>query len=199
MTTMQALAPDVLDQVLRHARTHAVFKPEPIPDALLLELQALAQWGPTAFNCQPARCVFVRSPDAKARLLRCMSAGNVAKVASAPVTLILATDTQFYAHLPTQFPHQPTLADSLAADPARAQTTALRNSSLQGGYLILAARMLGLDCGPMSGFDAAALDAEFFPDGRWRTNFLINLGYGEPSALRPRGPRLPDSLTTLLV
>lgn len=179
-----------LNQAFIQARTHGAFQPRPITDATLERLQRLAQWGPTAFNCQPARYVFVRSAQAKLRLQACLSPGNVAKVAAAPVTVIVAMDTRFHDHLPTQFPHNPALRDGFEADPARAQVTALRNSSLQGGYLIVAARLLGLDCGPMSGFDAAALDQAFFPDGRWRSNFLLNLGHGDTAALRPRGPRL---------
>lgn len=180
-----------LDQLFREARTFPAFSAEPVADETLQRLQALAQWGPTAFNCQPARYVFVRSAEGKARLQACLSPGNVAKVVSAPVTVIVALDTRFYEHLPTQFPANPQLAAQLAADAPRAQATALRNGSLQGAYLMLAARALGLDCGPMSGFDAAALDLAFFPDGRWRANFLVNLGHGVRDALRPRGPRLP--------
>lgn len=188
---MHPLDDAALDQLFRQARSYPTFRPEPVADDTLQRLQALAQWGPTAFNCQPARWVFVRSAEGKAKLQACLSPGNVAKVASAPVTVIVATDTRFFEQLPVQFPANPQLAASLAADPARAQTTALRNGSLQGAYLILAARALGLDCGPMSGFDADALDRSFFPDGPWRSNFLVNLGHGLRDALRPRGPRLP--------
>lgn len=190
MTPLDAPA---LDRLFRQARTFSAFRPDPVPDATLQELQQLAQWGPTAFNCQPARWVFVRSAEGKARLQACVSPGNAAKVASSPVTVIVATDTRFHAQLPAQFPANPQLAASLEADPPRAQTTALRNGSLQGAYLMLAARALGLDCGPMSGFDHAALDRAFFPDGAWRANFLVNLGLGAPESLRPRGPRLPFS------
>lgn len=188
---MNPLDATALDRLFRQARTHAAFRPEPVADELLQQLQQLAQWGPTAFNCQPARYVFVRSAEGKARLQACVSPGNTAKVASAPVTVIVALDTRFHEQLPTQFPHNPQLAASLAADPPRHQTTALRNGSLQGAYLMLAARALGLDCGPMSGFDAQRLDEAFFPDGAWRSNFLLNLGHGDPASLRPRGPRLP--------
>ncbi|MBS0427550.1 MAG: malonic semialdehyde reductase [Proteobacteria bacterium] len=187
------LEPRVTQQVFTNARTYSAFTPEPIADSTLAQLQELAQWGPTAFNCQPARYVFVRSAEGKARLQASLAPGNIAKVASAPVTVIVAIDLQFYEHLPTQFPGNLTLASSFAADPARAELTALRNGSLQGAYLMVAARLLGLDCGPMSGFNAAAVDQAFFPDGRWRSNFLVNLGYGEKSSLYPRGPRLPFS------
>lgn len=179
-----------LDQIFRAARTFSSFTADLVSDEALAQIVTLAQWGPTAFNCQPARFVFVRSAEAKARLQACLSPGNVAKVASAPVTAIVATDTHYFEHLPTQFPFNPQLADTLAADPSRAATTALRNGSLQGAYLIVAARALGLDCGPMSGFDADALDREFFPDGRLKSNFLVNLGRGDRASLRARGPRL---------
>jgi len=195
---MQTIDPHALDQVFREARTFPSFKPDPVSDDTLSQLQELAQWGPTAFNAQPARFVFVRSAEGKAMLQGCVSAGNAAKVASAPVTVIVAMDTRFYEHLPSQFPHNPTLAAGFAADPARAQSTALRNSSLQGAYLIVAARMLGLDCGPMSGFDAKALDQAFFPEGRLRSNFLVALGHGDPQSLRRRGPRLPFSVCATL-
>lgn len=187
------------EQAFLSARTYARFLDRAVPQALLHQVYELAQWGPTSMNTQPARYVFVRSPEAKARLRRCMAPGNVDKVDSAPVTVIVAQDSRFFEHLPTQFPHAPQAAQGFANDPALAQSTGLRNSSLQGAYLIIAARQLGLDSGPMSGFDSAALDQEFFPDGRYRCNFLINLGYGDRASLRPRGPRLPfESVATVL-
>ena len=180
------------------ARTFTKFRDEPVSDETLKALYELAQWGPTASNSQPARYVFVRSAEAKAKLRACLAPGNVDKTMAAPVTAIVAYDLRFFEHLATQFPHMPTAAAPFAANPALAQTVALRNSSLQGAYLIVAARLLGLDCGPMSGFDAEALDRVFFPDGQWRANFLVNLGYGDTSALRPRGPRLPfDTVATI--
>jgi len=188
---------DPLEQAFSEARTFAKFLETPVPDDTLKSLYALAKWGPTASNCQPARYVFVRSAQGKAKLRECLAPGNVDKTMGAPVTVIVAQDTRFYEHLATQFPHMPNAAAAYTAQPALAHTTALRNSSLQGGYLILAARMLGLDCGPMSGFDAEALDRAFFPDGHYRANFLVNLGYGDRAALRPRGPRLPfDTVAT---
>lgn len=196
---MRTIDPHALDQVFREARTFSTFKPDPVSDDTLAQLQELAQWGPTAFNSQPARFVFVRSAEAKARLQGCVNAGNATKIASAPVTAIVAMDTRFYEHLPSQFPHNPTLAAGFATEPARAQLTAQRNSSLQGAYLIVAARMLGLDCGPMSGFDATALDQAFFPDGLLRSNFLITLGHGDGQSLRLRGPRLPFSICATLL
>ncbi|MDQ7745061.1 malonic semialdehyde reductase [Hydrogenophaga pseudoflava] len=180
------------------ARTFPKFRDEPVSDDTLKTLCELAQWGPTASNCQPARYVFVRSAEGKEKLRPCLAPGNVDKTMSAPVTVIVAQDSRFYEHLVTQFPHMPTAAAPYESQPALAQTVALRNSSLQGAYLIVAARLLGLDCGPMSGFDAEALDRSFFPDGRFRSNFLINLGHGDTASLRPRGPRLPfETVATL--
>ena len=187
---MPRLSDDALDQVFRAARTYSRFIDRPVDVETLDQLYLLLRWGPTSFNCQPARFVFVRSAAAKERLKACVSPGNAPKVQSAPVTAIVAQDSRFYEHLPRQFPARADAAAPYADNPALAQATAMRNSSLQGAYLIIAARMLGLDCGPMSGFDAAAVDTEFFPDGRWRSNFLVNLGNGDPEALFPRGPRL---------
>lgn len=197
MQPMQSPTTPATDQAFSAARTFSKFIDKPVADATLQALCELAQWGPTASNCQPARYVFVRSPEAKARLCACLAPGNVDKALSAPVTVIVAQDTRFHEHLATQFPHQPGAAAMYAHDAALSHTVALRNSSLQGAYLIVAARLLGLDCGPMSGFNAQALDQSFFPDGRYRSNFLINLGYGDTTALRPRGPRLPfDTIAT---
>jgi nitroreductase len=193
---MSELSLDAMDQVFASARTYSRFKPIPVPDETLERLHQLMQWGPTSFNCQPGRFVFVRSAEGKARLAGCVTPGNAPKVASAPVTVIVAQDTRFQEHLPEQFPHNPDLRGNFDRNAANAAATAFRNSSLQGAYLIIAARMLGLDCGPMSGFDAAALDAAFFPDGRWKSNFLVNLGHGDAESLRPRGPRLPLSTVT---
>lgn len=180
------------------ARTFSKFRDEPISDETLKALYELAKWGPTASNCQPARYVFVRSAEAKEKLRACLAPGNVDKAMSAPVTVIVAQDSRFHEHLATQFPHMPTAAAPYENNAALAQTVGLRNSSLQGAYLMVAARLLGLDCGPMSGFNAEALDRCFFPDGRHRSNFLVNLGHGDASALRPRGPRLAfDTVATI--
>lgn len=180
------------------ARTFSKFRDEPISDETLRSLYELAKWGPTASNCQPARYVFVRSADAKEKLRVCLAPGNVDKVMGASVTVIVAQDSRFHEHLATQFPHMPTAASPYYNNPTLSQTVGLRNSSLQGAYLIVAARLLGLDCGPMSGFDAEALDRSFFPDGRLRSNFLVNLGHGDTAALRPRGPRLAfDTVATI--
>lgn len=178
-----------LDQLFREARTFTAWRPQPVPLTLVREAYELARLGPTSANSSPARFVFVTSAEAKARLLPTLSPGNVEKTRTAPVTAIVAWDTEFYDQLPRLFP-QAEMRPIFAADPTLAYETALRNSSLQGAYFILAARALGLDCGPMSGFDPEKVNAEFFPDGKWRVNFLCNLGYGDPSKLYPRNPRL---------
>ena len=188
--TTHRLADAALDQLLRSARTHNAFSPRPVSDSLLQELYDLCKWGPTSANCSPLRVVFVKSLQAKENLVACMNPGNVDKTRQAPVTAILAMDMQFYDELPRLFPHAPDARSWFAGKPTAIESTAFRNSSLQGGYFILAARALGLDCGPMSGFDAHKLNAAFFPDGRWRVNFVCNLGYGDPAALFPRSPRL---------
>ena len=178
-----------LGQLFREARTHNGWQPKTIGEDTLRRLHDLLKMGPTSANCLPARFVFVQSPEAKARLKPCLAPNNVEKTMAAPVTVILGYDTEFYEKLPQLFPH--TDARSwFAGNPELIQSTAFRNASLQGGYLILAARALGLDCGPMSGFDHAQVDAAFFPGGKVKSNFLINLGYGDPSKVRPRGPRL---------
>ncbi len=177
-----------LDQLFRTARSHNDWQDKAVPDALLAGLYDLMKWGPTSANCWPLRIVFVKTPAAKARLLPLMMEGNRAKTEAAPVTAILGMDMAFYEQLPTLFPH----ADAkswFVGNPALIEATAFRNSSLQGAYLMLAARALGLDCGPMSGFDAAGVDAEFFPDTNIKTNFMCNLGYGDAAGLFPRSPR----------
>lgn len=184
-----------LNRAFTEARTFNAFTDQPVPDALLLRLYDIVRWGPTSMNGQPARFVFLRTPEAKARLLPALSKGNRDKTAKAPVTVIVAQDTRFFDQLPTQFPSYDA-RPMFENDPALADVTALRNSSLQGAYLIVAARLLGLDCGAMSGFDNAAVNAEFFPDGDWKANFLINLGYGDPAGNHPRGPRLDAQFAT---
>ncbi|MEF8699498.1 MAG: malonic semialdehyde reductase [Candidatus Accumulibacter sp. UW26] len=186
---MPPLPAAALDQLFVHARTHHAFFPEPIPEATLRHLYDLMKWGPTSMNCQPARLLFVTTPAGKARLAPALSAGNLEKTLAAPATVIIATDSRFFEHLPTMFPAydaQPMFAGNAEL----AASTAFRNGTLQGAYLIVAARALGLDCGPMSGFDAGKVNAAFFPDGRYQANFLCNLGFGDPSGLHPRGRRL---------
>lgn len=178
----------VLDQLFRIAQTAHGFKPEPVSDATLKALYDLLKWGPTAFNAQPGRYVFVRSPEVKERLKKVLMPGNIPHTMEAPVTAIVAWDTKFYEHLPRMFPAfdaKPLYEN----DAVLAQETAYRNGTLQGAYLIMAARAVGLDAGPMSGFDAEALNREFFPDGRFKANFLCNLGYADPAKVFPRGPR----------
>ncbi|MEO5794944.1 MAG: malonic semialdehyde reductase [Rhodoferax sp.] len=178
-----------LEQSFLSARTFSKFTDQPVPDALLHQLYDLAKWGPTSMNCQPARLVFVRSPEAKAKLKLALAPGNADKTMAAPVTVIVAMDMRFFEHLPEQFTAM-NAKPMFEGNAALAEGTAFRNSSLQGAYLILAARQLGLDCGPMSGFDAAKVNEQFFPDGRFKANFLVNLGYGEAGTPYPRGPRL---------
>ena len=185
MNTLPAAA---LAQLFTEARTHNGFRPEPIPEATLRQLYDLMKWGPTSMNCQPARLVFVTSAAGKERLKPALSPGNLEKTLAAPATVIIASDSRFYEHLPTNFPAYDA-KPMFEANAELAASTAFRNSSLQGAYLMLAARALGLDCGPMSGFDAGKVDAAFFPDGRYKANFICNLGIGDPSKLYPRGPR----------
>jgi len=183
------LSNDALKQLFTEARSVNNFLAEPIAQSTILELYELLKWGPTSMNAQPARFIFLHSEASKARLLPSMAAMNVEKTRTAPLTVIVAYDTRFYEHLITQFPAYDArpMFDSA---PVLAQETAFRNGSLQGAYLIAAARSLGLDCGPMNGFDAAKVDAEFFSGKSWKTNFIVNLGYGDPAGVYPRGPRM---------
>jgi len=184
-----ALDRTALDQLFRTARTHNAWQAKDVPDTLLHQLYELLKWAPTSANCSPARFVFVKSPEAKAKLKAALAPGNVEKTMTAPVTVIVGQDLAFPDTLPQLFPH----ADArswFAGNDALIESTAFRNASLQGAYLILAARALGLDTGAMSGFDAARVDADFFAGTHVRSNFLINLGYGDPAGLFPRSPRL---------
>lgn len=189
LASHRPLSDHALDQLFRTARTHNKWRDEPVPETTLRALADLLKLGPTSANSCPARIVFVRSREAKERLKWHLSDGNRAKTMAAPVTAIVGYDTEFYEKLPTLFPHEE--ARSWFADkPALIESTAFRNSSLQGAYLIMAARALGLDCGPMSGFDNAGVDATFFPAGKIKSNFICSLGYGDPARVRPRSPRL---------
>src|ERR1700682_1032685 len=183
------ISQDALDQLFLEARTHSAWLPEPGPVEFLRKAYELARLGPTSANGSPARFVFLTTPGAKARLKPVLAPGNVDKSMAAPVTVIIAWDTEFHEHLPRLFPQADVRSYFIGNKPL-IEETALRNSSLQAAYFILAARALGLDCGPMSGFDADKLNAEFFPDGKWKVNFLCNLGYGDRSKLFPRSPRL---------
>jgi 3-hydroxypropanoate dehydrogenase len=202
-----------LDQIFRTARTYSAWLDKPVTDDTLRQLYDLMKWGPTSANSSPARFVLVRSNEAKERLRPTLSPGNVDKTMAAPVTVIVAYDLLFFEKLPKLFPHNPKMRNLFASNPQLVEVTAKRNSSLQGAYLMIAARALGLDCGPMSGFDNAKLDEEFFgagkeregceqeffPAGSVKSNFLCNLGYGDPAKLFPRGPRLEfDEACSLL-
>jgi 3-hydroxypropanoate dehydrogenase len=193
-----------LDLLFRQARTHSAWLDKPVSDETLRHLYDLLKWGPTSSNASPARFLFLRTREAKERLRPALAAGNVAKTMAAPVTVIIAYDLKFYDKLPKLLPHNPRMRELFVDAPQLVETTAKRNSSLEGAYLIVAARSLGLDCGPMSGFDNARVDEEFFgsakqcegcdqeffPDGHVKSNFLCNLGYGDASKLYPRSPRL---------
>jgi 3-hydroxypropanoate dehydrogenase len=179
-----------LDIIFREAYTHTVWQDKPVSEALIQQIYDLLKWAPTSANSSPARFVFVRSAAAKQRLLPAMSPGNVEKTRTAPVTAIVAYDTEFYEKLPKLFLH----ADArswFAGNQPLIDITAFRNGTLQGAYLIIAARALGLDAGPMSGFDNAKVDKEFFPGGKVKSNFVVNLGYGDHAKIHPRNPRLP--------
>jgi 3-hydroxypropanoate dehydrogenase len=196
-----------LNILFREARTYAAWLPRPVTDDMLRQLYDVMKWAPTSANAAPARFAFLRSAEAKERLRPALAPMNVDKAMTAPVIALIGYDVKFYDQLPKLFPHNPGMAKLFAGNPELTEATARRNSSLQGAYLILAARALGLDCGPMSGFDAAKVDEEFFaagqpcfgcdqeffPEGHVRTNFICNLGYGDPAGLHPRLPRLPFS------
>jgi 3-hydroxypropanoate dehydrogenase len=207
------LSNEALDVLFRTARTHNAWLDKPVNDNLLRELYELMKWGPTSANCCPASILFLRTLESKQRLLPALSATNTEKTMKAPVTAILAYDTRFYEKLPRLFPHNPAAREWFANSAEFAEITAFRNGTLQGGYFILAARALGLDCGPMSGFDNAKVDEEFFraqtvetqshqnefSPSHLKSNFLCNLGYGDPSQLFPRSPRLDfDEVCQLL-
>jgi 3-hydroxypropanoate dehydrogenase len=186
----QLLDDDSLDRIFRKARTHNVWLPTRVPESMLRQIWDVMKWGPTSANCSPLRIVFVQSEQAKERLVACMNATNQAKTRMAPVTAILAMDVAFYENLPRLFPHDQTARSWFAGKPVLIAETALRNSSLQGAYFIIAARALGLDCGPMSGFDADRLNAEFFANSSLKVNFVCSIGHGDASKLFPRSPRL---------
>ncbi|RMD86724.1 MAG: malonic semialdehyde reductase [Alphaproteobacteria bacterium] len=184
------LSDAALDTLFRQARSYNRWRDEPVSDVTIEALYELLKWGPTSANCQPGRFLFLKSRQAKERLRPHLMEGNVEKAMTAPVVTIIAYDTRFYERLAELFPHKPEARDWFAKDPRVAEETAFRNSTLQGAYLIMAARALGLDCGPMSGFDNAGVDREFFPEGDVKSNFLCALGYGSEELLFPRGPRL---------
>ena len=186
---MSKIDPSALDQLFIKARTANGFLDKPVSIALLQEVYDIAKMGATSMNGQPTRYVFLMSPESRARLLPAVIPGNLEKTKTAPVTVIVATDTQFYDHLP-QIWHGPNAREMFAGNATLAQSTAQRNGTLGGAYFMMAARSVGLDCGPMSGLDLGKVNAEFFPDGRLQANFVINLGYGDNSKLFNRNPRL---------
>ena len=177
-----------LDQLFRTARTYRAWRDQGVSDETLRAIYELMKWGPTSSNCSPARIVFVKTLAAKERLKPALDAGNVNQTMAAPATAIVAYDLEFYIRMAVLSPR--TDVSTFVEHPALTLETAMRNGSLQGAYLILAARAMGLDCGPMSGFNNAKVDAAFFPGGSVKSNFLCNLGYGNPEKLRPRAPRL---------
>jgi 3-hydroxypropanoate dehydrogenase len=203
--TSHRLNDDAFNALFTEARTHSAWLDRPVEDDLLYQLYELMKWGPTSANCCPVRILFLRSRKAKERLRGALQPTNVDKTMKAPVTAIIAYDSKFYELLPRLFPAMPTMKEMFVKSPELAASTAIRNGTLQGAYFILAARSLGLDCGPMSGFDNAKVDQEFFPApvreaagaerafiaaGAVKSNFLCNLGYGDAAKLYPRGPRL---------
>jgi 3-hydroxypropanoate dehydrogenase len=183
------IATSSIEQLFTAARTHHAWLDKPVADGVLHEIYDLTKWGPTSANSSPMRIVFVKSPSAKEKLMPALMGGNVEQVRAAPVTAIIAHDQQFYDQLPTLFPAFD-MRPMFVASPSMSEQTAFRNSSLQGAYFILAVRALGLDAGPMSGFDNAKVDQAFFEGSTWKSNFLCNFGYGDAAKLRPRGPRL---------
>jgi 3-hydroxypropanoate dehydrogenase len=185
-TPLDSLA---LNALFNEARTHSYWQNKPISQDLIQQLYALTALGPTSANCSPGRFVFVTSQEGKEKLKPALSSGNLEKTMAAPVTVIVASDAEFYENLPKLFPHGDARS-WFTSNPELVKETAFRNSSLQAGYLILAARSLGLDAGPMSGFDPAKINEAFFSNSKWQVNLLINLGYGEASKLHPRLPRL---------
>lgn len=186
------------DTLFRHARSQNKWLPNPVSDDLIRELYNLLKFGPTAANTCPARFVFVRSPEGKAKLKPALDAGNVDKTMTAPVAVIIAHDLAFYDKLPKLFPHSPTAKSWFEGDQELIEQVAFRNGSLQGAYMMLAARSLGLDCGPMSGFKNAMVDDIFFKGTSWKSNFLCGIGHGDTSVLFPRSPRLDFEEACLL-
>ena len=187
-STHEPIAKEALDQIFLEARTHNKWQARAVPESLLRRLADTAKLGPTSANMSPVRILFIQSKAAKERLAPLMSEGNRPKVIAAPVTAIIAYDLEFYDKLPKLFPHNLEARSWFAGKPG-SEEHAFRNSSLQGAYFIIAARALGLDTGPMSGFDAAGVNKEFFPDGKTKANFVCNLGYGDPEGVMPRSPR----------
>jgi 3-hydroxypropanoate dehydrogenase len=199
MTVPKTLDQAGLDLLFLDARTQNGWLPTPVSDGELHRIYDIMRMGPTSANSCPARIIFVRTPEAKARLIPALAPGNVDKTKAAPVTAIIGYDTRFFELTPKLFPHRPEMKDNFANNARHAEVTAFRNGTLQGAYFMLAARAVGLDVGGMSGFDNAKVDAEFFPDGRVKSNFLCNLGHGDPSKVMVKLPRLDfDEACTVL-
>lgn len=191
-TLERTLDTQALDIIFRAARSHNAWREEPVPDSTLKAIWDLMKWGPTSANCQPVRILFLKSRAAKERLKPALIPGNVEKTVTAPVCAIIGYDSEFYELLPRTFPHTDarTWFVGEKGPKSNAAPTAFRNGTLQGAYFIIAARAMGLDCGPMSGFSNEKVDAEFFPDGRIKSNFICAMGRGDPTAIFPRNPRL---------
>jgi 3-hydroxypropanoate dehydrogenase len=185
-----AASADALDQIFRSARTYQGWTDLPVEERVIRELYDLLKWGPTSANCSPARFVWVRSAEGKVKLAELVFAKNRPKILRAPLTVIIGNDLDFADRLPMLLPHNAEAMQKAFAAPGMSEVTAMRNGSLQGAYLIIAARALGLDCGPMSGFDNAGVDRVFFADTRIQSNFICSIGYGDPDSLFPRNPRL---------
>ena len=189
MTIPKALPEEALETIFTKARTHKDWLSDAVSDELLREIYDLIKWGPTSANSSPARIVFVKSKEAKDKLLTCMAPGNIEKTKNAPVSVIIAHDMEFYEQLPKLAPHMP-VRSWFAGNQPLIESTAFRNSSLQGAYLMIAVRSLGLDCGAISGFDNAKVDEVFLKGTSWKSNFICNIGHGDSSKLFPRSPRL---------
>lgn len=196
---MSTIANDAIKQLFTEARTYSNWLPKEVSNQDLQAIYELMKWGPTSANLCPARIVFVRSTPEKEKLIACLMPTNIEKVKAAPVTAIIAKDEKFYEQAPRLFPHAPGYRETFANDAELAESTAFRNSSLQGAYFILAARALGFDCGPMSGFDNQKLDEAFFAGTTWKSNFICNIGFGDKSKLFPRLPRLSFEETCKIV
>jgi len=187
---MSAISEEAVKQLFTEARTYPGWLPEPVSDETLHAIYDFMKWGPTSANLSPARIVFVKTPEAKEKLIPCLMPMNVEKVKAAPVTAIVAYDDEFHELIPKLFPMGMGFLETFRSNRQFRETSAMRNGSLQGGYFILAARALGLDCGPMSGFDNAKLDEAFFAGTKWKSNFICNIGHGDPKSVHPRLPRL---------
>lgn len=197
--THQVLPDQVLDQLFRKARSHNRWQDREITDAQLQQIYDLMKMGPTSLNSCPARIVFVRSEEAKQRLKPCLNEGNVTKSMTAPVVAIIGMDLEFYTKLNKLWPHSPEAPSWYIGKPEKTRETAFRNSTLQGAYFIMAVRSLGLDAGPMTGFNFEKMDETFFPDGKVKSNFICAIGYGDDNKLYPRGPRLDFEETCTVI